>query len=85
MYCPFPRNRNLTDRKVFHSFALMVPTEYTRASVLYDYAAVFHKAYLLHGSTENTVALVIRDLDRAQKLNAESLDPRWVSFHAYWM
>lgn len=44
--------------------------------------AVFHSAYLLHGSAENAVALVIRHLNRPQKLDAESLDPRRVSFHA---
>ena len=43
---------------------------------------VFLSAYLLHGSAENAVALVIRYLNRPQKLDAESLDPRWVSFHA---
>lgn len=44
---------------------------------------VFYLAYLLHCGAENAVALVIRNLNRPQKLNAESLDPCWVSFHSY--
>lgn len=44
--------------------------------------AMWVLAYLLHGSTENTIALVIRDLNRSQKLNAESLDPCWIPLHA---
>lgn len=85
MYRPFPRYCNLTEGKDFHSHALTVLTEYTCMCFvgLIRCFAVFHIAYLLHGSAENTVALVIRYLNRPQKLNAESLNPCWISFHAY--
>lgn len=60
---------------------LMVLTEYKLVSVCENAVTVFHIAYLLHGSTQDTIALVIRNLNRAQKLDTEGFNPCRISFH----
>lgn len=39
-------------------------------------------SHLLHGSTEDPVALMVRNLHRAQELHTECFHPRWIPLQA---
>lgn len=80
MHCPLPRHGNLCtmqrhDSRSFSTDPILVITGIHHMLIFCLFV------YLLHGSTEDAVALVVRHFNRTQKLHSETLHPCWVSLH----